>query len=431
MNPSTETDQSGLKRLNEVVLVPGDIVLTTTTTAISKTIRMATHSDISHAMVYVQDRSVIDATGEGVHARNTQRLFFEEKCSVHVLRLRTSITPSQLDAVATYMRSQVGAEYSAKEAVLTVLGGARTWTSKQFCSRLVAQAFASAGISLVPDLNYCSPANLKDSPLLEPVEYPTLMVMAEEAEFWEDRVDVPQLMRDAINTVLAGARRISPRIQTFDNLHKYLIEHPEHDREFCRLLETSGYLSIWMVEKEKNPWQYDLTRLSARSTNSIEEYCWSVLNDEQAGPNRYFINRGGYRHFALQCNLDFFRTMLDLYERLATLHRLRVDVAIGWLEANGHLAQQAPSHLVPHSPEWFAILDRWDPPQAMMTRQAIQLAGSPDVCSICGDDPASDYYLPAKYRSAGGVDTLRLCEDCLRIRYSMGEPFTALEGSGG
>lgn len=55
-----------------------------------------------------------------------------------------------------------------------------------------------------------------------------------------------------------------------------------------------------------------------------------------------------------------------------------------------------------------------------MTRQAIQLAGSPDVCSICGDDPVSDYYLPAKYRSASGVDMLRLYEDCLQISYSMG-----------
>lgn len=65
-----------------------------------------------------------------------------------------------------------------------------------------------------------------------------------------------------------------------------------------------------------------------------------------------------------------------------------------------------------------------------MTRQAIALAGSPDVCSICGDDTANDHYLPAAYRSAGGVDTLRLCNECVRIRHSMGEPFVPFEGSG-
>jgi hypothetical protein len=72
----------GLKRLDDAVLKPGDIVLTTTTAAVSKAIRVATGSDISHAMVCVEDRSVIDATGEGVHARNTQRLIFEEEWAI-------------------------------------------------------------------------------------------------------------------------------------------------------------------------------------------------------------------------------------------------------------------------------------------------------------------------------------------------------------
>lgn len=68
MSGATPTDMSaGLKRLNDAVLRPGDIVLTTTTTAaVSKAIRVATGSDVSHAMLCVEDRSVIDATGEGV-----------------------------------------------------------------------------------------------------------------------------------------------------------------------------------------------------------------------------------------------------------------------------------------------------------------------------------------------------------------------------
>ena len=69
---------------------------------------------------------------------------------------------------------------------------------------------------------------------------------------------------------------------------------------------------------------------------------------------------------------------------------------------SSHLAPQQVSHPTPHTEEWFAIMEQWDPPQAMMTRQAIAPAGSPDVCSTCGDDPANDYYLPASYRFAGG-----------------------------
>jgi hypothetical protein len=72
-----------MKKLNEATLEVGDIILTTTTAAVSKAIQVATGSDISHAMVYVQDYSVIDAAGEGVQARNTQRLILEEGCSVY------------------------------------------------------------------------------------------------------------------------------------------------------------------------------------------------------------------------------------------------------------------------------------------------------------------------------------------------------------
>ena len=81
-----------MKRLREEAIRIGDIILTTTTTSVSKAIRLATGSDISHAVVYVQHRSVIDATGEGVQARNTQRLFFEDECSIHVLRPRRDLS---------------------------------------------------------------------------------------------------------------------------------------------------------------------------------------------------------------------------------------------------------------------------------------------------------------------------------------------------
>jgi hypothetical protein len=349
-----------LKRLDAVLLKPGDIVLTTTTAAVSKAIRAATGSDISHAMVCVEDRSVIDATGEGVHARNTQRLFFEQQCSFHVLRLRDGISAAQLAAVRTYMRGHIGTEYSTKEAMLTVLGGARRWSKKQFCSRLVAQAFASANIQLVADPNFCSPADLKDSPLLVPVPDATVSVTAEEAAWWDGNVDVPQLMRDAINAVLGGVRAKNQDIQTFDDLHRHLVSHPEHDDDFCQLLETSGYLSLWKIEHDKNLWQYDFTRMTAVPADQAEAYCWSVLENEDGGPNRYVVNRGGYVLFSRQYDLRFFRVMAALYEHLVALHRQRVDVAAKWLEMRGLLGRPASSHLTPHTPEWFAALEQWD-----------------------------------------------------------------------
>ncbi len=373
-----------LKRLNDGTLKPGDIVLTTSTAAVSKAVRFATRSDISHAMILVEDHSVVDATAEGVHARNTQRLMFEDECSIHVLRLREGLSDTQLATLVTFMRGHIGTQYSVREAVLTAIGGARQPSKKQFCSRIVAQAFASAGIYLVPDPNFCSPADLKDSPLLVAIADTTLPVTVEQAALWEGTLDVPQMMRDATNAFLDGARLKSGAIQTFDDVHRHLVAHPEDDDGFCRLLETSGYLSIWKIDRDLNPWQYDFELMREAPTDEIEEYCWYTVGAEDAGPNRYVANRGAYTYFAEQYGLRFFRVMADLYDLLASLHQRRVDVAIEWLRSNGHLIASTKSHLTPHSPEWFNALQQWDPAKAIMTRRVVELAGRTDICSIWG-----------------------------------------------
>jgi hypothetical protein len=80
----------------------------------------------------------------------------------------------------------------------------------------------------------------------------------------------------------------------------------------------------------------------------------------------------------------------------------------------------------PHSPEWFAGVEAFDPAQAAQARAILKAAGRSDVCSVCGDDPAADYKLisPKPHRDA--VATIRLCDDCRNIRKAAGELFEAL-----
>jgi hypothetical protein len=52
-----------------------------------------------------------------------------------------------------------------------------------------------------------------------------------------------------------------------------------------------------------------------------------------------------------------------------------------------------------------------DHEQAMHTSAIISAAGHQDVCSICGDTPAHDYWL-----ADDASVTIRLCDDCLNIR---------------
>jgi hypothetical protein len=68
-------------------------------------------------MVCVEGYSVIDATAEGVQARNTRRLFYEDACPIHVLWLRSDLTRLQLGAVFMFMRGHIGNQYSNKEAM--------------------------------------------------------------------------------------------------------------------------------------------------------------------------------------------------------------------------------------------------------------------------------------------------------------------------
>jgi hypothetical protein len=420
-----------MKTLNTKLLKVGDIILSTSSAKISRSVRLGTRSDISHAMIYVEDCSVIDATGEGVQSRNTQRLLFEDDCPLYALRLRAELSEIQARQICTFVRAQVGTQYSAKEAVQTVLGRRRRWTQKQFCSRLVAQAYASAGIAVVKDPNFCSPADLKESALLIEIQAATIPLTAEEAAQWEGRADIPQMMRDATNAVLDGARIKNKHIQNFDDLNRHLIEHPEDDEYVCGLFEESGYLTLWEVEKKKNPWQYDIERLNAFSARDtgIGEYCWSVLSNEETGPNRYIVNRGGYALLREQFRLRSFQLMTELYDVLTSLHQTRLAVATRWLQENGELdasESTSDSYLVPHTSEWFDALSAWDPPQAEKTKCVIAAAGRVDVCSICGDDPARDYRLEAGHRRPAGPDTLRLCDDCVEIRTKMGERFILL-----
>ena len=417
-----------MKKLNEASLNVGDIILTTTTEFISKTIQTVTKSDISHAMVYVEEYSVIDATAEGVQARNTQRLYFEDNCAVYALRYKGGLSAEQSTKICRFVRTRVGTQYSKVEAFKTVLTGKHQWNEKQFCSRLVAQAYNSAGLDIVDDKNFCSPANIKKSAVLDDVQAAIKTVSTEEWMFWEGREDLPQMMRDATNLILDGLRKKNRSIQNFDDLNQFLIEHPHEDSYVCELLETSGYLTLWEIEKKKNPWQYDIILMHNFSANqsNVESYCLTALSNEQGDINRFVLNRGGYASLYDRFGLRAFKLMKDLYQRLSELHQRRFEVASEWLNANDLGETPEERCLLPHSLDWFNALETWEPRQALMTKAAIRAAGHVQICSICGDEPANDYRLKLGARLPGGVDTYRLCNFCLKIRRQAGEPFIGI-----
>ncbi|MFZ2285993.1 MAG: YiiX/YebB-like N1pC/P60 family cysteine hydrolase [Bacteroidales bacterium] len=423
-----------MKKLNESALQVGDIILTTTTDLLSKGIRKVTGSDISHALVYVESHSVIDATGDGVHSRNTQRLFWEDECAVHVLRLAEGLNEAQSRRILNYVRGRIGTQYSKVEAARSVLGGARSPSRRQFCSRLVAQAYASAGVELVANPNYCAPEQLKSSTRLVAVQDAVQQVSNEEIKRWDGIHDTPQSMRDATNALLSGARAKNVRIEDVNDIDHHLQAMPGDDAYFTDLSERSGYLTVWVAERDKNIWQYDLQAMLDKPGPDAakRQYCENLLGDDEEGLVRFEVNRAGYSLLAEEYPLETFRRLKALYEKLVELHLSRRQTAAQWLcrdGLDGLPARNPVVLLTPHTDEWFAALAAWNPQQAAHTRLILQQSGNDAVCSVCGDDPVRDYRLVGPGVPDGAICTLRLCNDCWRIRSEMHGESLALLGA--
>ncbi len=322
------------KRLNETLLKPGDIILTTTSGLPSRVIRKVTKSDISHAMLYVQHCSVIHAFGDGVHSDNTQRILFDPDLAVHVLRLRSALPVQMAQEICEDVRSKVGTEYSKFEAMRAATGQGKTFSSRQFCSRLVAQAYEKFGYSLVKNPNYCTPEDLLESPALIEIKNPTVEVTDEESDSWDKHPNTPQLMRETTNRLLSEARKLGSDIQNISDLNEFLIRHPEHDSTVNQLYIDSGYLDVWTFEFNKNPWHYDLDameEIDPSHCESVKWYCQSTLAGEPRDQNRFNKNLAGYLYLNREHPRKTFDSLIELYGTLADLHAQRFDVAQEWL----------------------------------------------------------------------------------------------------
>jgi len=75
--------------------------------------------------------------------------------------------------------------------------------------------------------------------------------------------------------------------------------------------------------------------------------------------------------------------------------------------------------LTPHTPECFAALDEFDPGQAAMIRQALNLVGRLDVCGSCGDEKVVDYRVTPRDLAFHPASTMRLCETCRDLRIAV------------
>lgn len=414
-----------MKRVRIDLLQPGDVVLTARRSPVGKGIRWSTGGLVSHAMICVQHGSVIDSTSEGVQARNIQRELFGAGEEVFAFRLREPLDEAQVAQVIDFARSEIGARYSNMEAARSVLRGSKPRTKRQFCSRLVARSYASVGIKLVGDQDYCTPEELRVSPLLHELRDITETVSEEELAAWREHPNPLDLMRASQNAVLAAARRLDPSVENLGDLDRLVQDHPEWDPQIAQAYRDSGYLDFWRADFKINPWHYDIAAMvescSGATGADLRAYCVSTIREFSSGGVRFAINLRHYRAGHQASRRETTALLIALYEQLVRSDQLRRDTALEWLKR--HFPDDVERNLqwiVPHSELWFSIVDRVEPNLGAIARISMSREGSSDVCSSCGD-PASDYWLVNGAETMPGVPSLRLCDDCVVIRRKGGE----------
>ena len=191
-------------------------------------------------------------------------------------------------------------------------------SKRQFCSRLVARVYKMAGIELVPDADYCSPEDLRRSPLLKelPVEFESVSV--DELKWMSDHPNPIQAMHEAQNAVLDAARSIDPEVENFDDLFNLLERRPEADQVIAAALESSGYLDVWKIEIERYPWRYTHGQMDTiyAPPEDLCNYCINTVKEAYSGGGRFAINLVHMQARQRHNPCESFRLLIALYETL-------------------------------------------------------------------------------------------------------------------
>ncbi|MNJ24019.1 hypothetical protein D3C77_184230 [compost metagenome] len=315
------------------LLEAGDILLTSIGEIPSLGVRKLTKSDYSHAMLYVGNGSYIHSDLKGVHADNLQRLLLDSPSRVAVLRINRPDRSSIVSEAIMYARRKVGTQYSKREAAGAVVEKLRRdLRNRQFCSRLVAQAFAEAGVLLVADANYCTPQDIFksiDSNVL--VEVPGCVRAASQSELeFANSFSPLEVQRSNTNQFLEEVRRISGSdVQMQEQVAQYVLDHPEHDEAISEALQRSGYLDFWRMDVSINPWRYnaeDFLSLNL-AANVLVESARDEIGMATEAIKRFAFMSLQFRELNERFPRRYFQLEGDLFALLVELHTKRRESA--------------------------------------------------------------------------------------------------------
>jgi len=315
-------EQTPLFTYDIPTLLPGDIILSTTDSEVSRTIRLATNCDYSHAMLYVRN-TIVHADGGGVFTTNPQRRMFSKGQSV-VLRHKHG-TPNQLLEICNHALNLSGSLYSVSEALLAKgLSNSqkKTTSQHQYCSRLVAQSYESQNIKIVNNSDYCTPADILRSSEFFVVDNAVREARPEEIAI-SNKPDTIKLHQTHTFSwlkevqKLAKAKRHNYKIFSIASALDYVTAFPEVDHEVLKKIKATPYLKDYNLDKVANPHRYkaaEFSRVLLTASNPVD-----VVRQEVQINSHLFENaESQLKQFLPKA------PQLSTYSKLAKMHFARM-----------------------------------------------------------------------------------------------------------
>ena len=311
----------------------GDIILSRSYSEESRRIRENSKSNYSHAIFYVGASSCLESDGLGVHSQNIQRILFENIDDAIVLRLSKEESRDIISEAIVFARQQIGKEYSPREAIRASdkLDIKAIEKNRQFCTRFVAQAFELAGLQIVKNSDYCTPQDLLESKHLIVIESTLNQATEADIKLSNDADNILIHQRNITNTLLEGARNYSGEdIQTLEQLTKFVIHNPEKESSIIRIVEKSGYLNIWELEKINNPWLYDYDLFLNFFSNVSDRLSMGLFlaTSSDYDLERFTINLATFEQLNSIKSMKYFQIQIALYETLIDLVNTRREIGL-------------------------------------------------------------------------------------------------------
>lgn len=315
---------------NLTLLQFGDIILARYPgDDISKRVMDSTHSEYSHAMLYVGGSSYIEAD-KRVQARNLARCLFDNQTDTCLLRIKEEyLSLFTLEAAVYYARFVVGNPYAFMDALRLEDGRTENYTfDTQICTRLVAKAYEFSGLKIVGNVNMCTPQELLESKYVDvhrdflKKASPFDIRVANSYDVTDDMVKATELLFDSIKSLDNG------KIRSLNALTEYVIKHPDDDAFVAEMTEKSGYLNVLDVEEEKNVYNYDKNEFIKFYKEKAIDAAIASIEENRFGLNRYvqdykelvklYISTRISSHYLIQ--------MISLYKRIIEQHNRRIKI---------------------------------------------------------------------------------------------------------